>query len=119
MMIRFAFWPALATATLAGCAGQVSRHPMPDQLRGRALVPGMPADISISTLTMYRAVGDLYRIYFVTQGHGFDFSLAFIPDDVAVPPASAIEGFERGYMAALCGYSLSRAGYPWRTTPPD
>jgi hypothetical protein len=34
---------------------------------------------AISTLIQYQGIGDLYRIYSVTQRDGIDFNLAYIP----------------------------------------
>jgi predicted patatin/cPLA2 family phospholipase len=75
---------------------------------------------SIATLTKYQALGDLYRIYTITQRDGFDFNLAYIPDDFQDPATDTIQGFDPQLMTALFnrGYSLSKSKLHWHKTPP-
>lgn len=72
---------------------------------------------AVASLIQNQGVGDLYRIFSVTQRDGVDFNLAFIPPTFNVP---LNEPFEQHYMNELfkLGHDLSRAGYPWAKVPP-
>jgi hypothetical protein len=72
---------------------------------------------AISTLLQYQGIGDLYRIYTVTQRDSVDFNLAYIPPTFKTPHKS---DFDTNYMRALfdVGYSLSEKGYSWTKKPP-
>ena len=91
--------------------------PEPEPVEPRLLAV---AGRSIATLTKYQAISDLYRIHSVTRRDGFDFNLAYVPDDFRFPSPDTVENFDPQAMSALfeCGYSLSRNGYPWHRTPP-
>jgi predicted acylesterase/phospholipase RssA len=72
---------------------------------------------AITSLIQTQGVGDLYRIYTITQRDGVDFNLAFIPPtfNVELP-----EPFDQHYMNELfkVGYDLGKSGYDWTKTPP-
>jgi predicted acylesterase/phospholipase RssA len=72
---------------------------------------------AISTLVQYQGIGDLYRIYTVTQRDNVDFNLAYIPPTFKTPHKSQ---FDTDYMRSLfdLGYSLSEKGYSWTKKPP-
>ena len=72
---------------------------------------------AVSSLIQSQGVGDLYRIYTVTQRDGVDFNLAFIPASFNVP---LTEPFDPYYMNELykVGYNLGSAGYGWAKVPP-
>jgi hypothetical protein len=72
---------------------------------------------SISTLIKNQGIGDLYRIYTVTQREGIDFNLASIPTDFG---EISDEPFDQKYMIALFdrGYNLASTNYPWVKAPP-
>jgi hypothetical protein len=73
---------------------------------------------AVATLTTNSGVGDLYRMYALAKRDEIGFRLAFIGDDFAqAHPAE----FDRPYMIKLFEYgqAKARAGYPWRTAPPD
>jgi hypothetical protein len=72
---------------------------------------------AIDTLLEFQTIGDLYRIYAVTQRDGTDFNLAFIPDAFKVPHA---EDFDTSYMKKLYRFGFDEAsqGYPWLKEPP-
>jgi predicted acylesterase/phospholipase RssA len=72
---------------------------------------------AISTLIQYQGIGDLYRIYTVTQRDSVDFNLAYIPPTFKTPHR---EEFDTDYMRALydVGYGLSEKGYSWTKKPP-
>jgi hypothetical protein len=72
---------------------------------------------AISSLIQTQGVGDLYRIYLITQRDGFDFNLAFIPRSFT---RTLQEPFETAYMKELfqIGYDLAAKDYPWAKTPP-
>jgi hypothetical protein len=72
---------------------------------------------SISSLFQSNGFGDLYRIYTVTQRHGMEFNLAFIPETFDHPHT---EDFDTEFMRALykLGYERASGGYPWEHLPP-
>ena len=58
---------------------------------------------AISTLIQYQGIGDLYRIYSVTQRDGIDFNLAYIPPTFKTPHRTE---FDTDYMRALYDLGL-------------
>ena len=72
---------------------------------------------AISTLLQYEGIGDLYRIYSVTQRDGIDFNLAYIPPTFKTPHRTE---FDTVYMRALydLAYSMAEKGYTWTKKPP-
>lgn len=84
---------------------QVERNTM--SIAGRA----------VASLIQSQGIGDLYRIYALTQRDGVDFNLAFIPASFDAP--HKVE-FDNDYMRALydLGYNLAVKGYPWLKLPP-
>ena len=75
------------------------------------------AERSLHDLIGAQVVGDLYRIYTITQRDGIEFNLAHIPEDYDI---DAKESFDREAMNRLyqLGYEWARAGYPWQHLPP-
>jgi hypothetical protein len=73
---------------------------------------------SVSALIRTQGIGDLYRIYEITQKDEMDFNLAYIPDGFEETPA---EQFDPVYMKKLfdVGYDLAESGYPWEKLPPE
>ena len=73
---------------------------------------------AISSLIQNQGVGDLYRIYSLTQRDGVDFNLAYIPPTFDV---KLNEPVDQNYMKALfeLGYEQGRAGYDWAKVPPN
>ena len=72
---------------------------------------------AVASLIQSQGIGDLYRIYTVTQRDGVDFNLAYIPPSFAAPHR---EEFDTEYMRALfkAGYDRAAQGYPWDKRPP-
>lgn len=72
---------------------------------------------AITTLIQYQGIGDLYRIYSVTQRDGIDFNLAYIPPTFKTPHT---KDFDTVYMRALydLGYDMAEKGYTWSKKPP-
>ena len=72
---------------------------------------------AIACLIQYQGIGDLYRIFSITQRDGVDFNLAYIPSTFRVPKTSE---FDPGYMSQLFefAHSMAEAGYPWAKSPP-
>ena len=70
-----------------------------------------------SSLIQTQGVGDLYRIYSVSQRDGVDFNLASMPESFNVPLRYS---FDPHYMNALfeVGYRLGKEGYSWAKAPP-
>ena len=75
------------------------------------------AQKAVSTMINYNGVGDLYRMYMVTQRAGASFNLAYIGDDFH---AVHKEDFDQTYMRALYRYAYEKAerGYQWDHAPP-
>ena len=73
---------------------------------------------SVFTLTKSQSIGDINRIYAMTQRDGAEFRLASIPASFSVPSTQI---FDPAYMKALFaeGYKLGREGDPWIMTPPE
>jgi hypothetical protein len=92
---------------------------------GRAIPPykvvkdqiGAIAERAIDALSDAQAVGDVYRLYAVTEARGNGFNLAYIPDDEIsnrkefFDPQAMRKLFERGYRDAVDRHA-------WRSTPP-
>ena len=72
---------------------------------------------AISSLIQTQGVGDLYRIYLISQRDGLDFNLAYIPKSFT---RTLKEPFETAYMKDLydVGYDMAVKGYPWVKAPP-
>ncbi|HSE76858.1 MAG TPA: patatin-like phospholipase family protein [Alphaproteobacteria bacterium] len=72
---------------------------------------------AITSLIHTQGIGDLYRIYLVTQKDGVEYNLAFIGPDFDVEYK---EQFDPTYMRSLFdyGFKLARPGYPWHKAPP-
>jgi Patatin-like phospholipase len=88
---------------------------VPWQLVSPSILP--IADRSLNGLIGSQVVGDLYRIYTITQRDGIEFNLAYIPDDYDI---GAQESFDQEAMKRLfqLGYEWAQAGYPWQKLPP-
>ena len=72
---------------------------------------------SLSSLTTSQGVGDLYRIYLITQRDGVDFNLASIPEDFKPNAQEAFDPVEMKRLYDL-GYNMAVNGYPWKKFPP-
>ena len=75
------------------------------------------ASRAVSTLTINRAVRDLFRMYALPKRDDIGFRLAFIDDGFREPhPAE----FDHPYMTKLFEYARARtrSGYPWLPAPP-
>ena len=72
---------------------------------------------AIDTLIEYHVIGDLYRIYEITERDGADFNLAYIPETFKVPHKKQ---FDTAYMRRLYdfGFAQAAAGYRWAKQPP-
>jgi predicted acylesterase/phospholipase RssA len=76
------------------------------------------AQRSISTLTKYQGIGDLYRLHATAKRDGMDFNLAAIPASFT---HASKEPFDREYMRALfeLGFEQGHRGYAWMKAPPE
>ncbi|MCG3123945.1 MAG: hypothetical protein GIKADHBN_02383 [Phycisphaerales bacterium] len=72
---------------------------------------------AIASMIQTQGVGDLYRIYVITQRDGVAYNLASIPSTFDKKPK---EDFDPVYMSALfdVGYQQALTGDPWTHTPP-
>jgi len=73
---------------------------------------------SVLSLIKAQGVGDLYRIHSQSEHDGFDFNLAYIPDELDT--SNREDEFNNQVMNVLfeTGYKLARPGYRWQKTPP-
>ena len=72
---------------------------------------------SLSTLTKYQGIGDLYKMYSFSRRNGIQYRLAYIPADFK---DTSKEPFDTVYMKKLynLGYKLGKHGYRWQKKPP-
>ncbi len=72
---------------------------------------------AISCLIQYQGIGDLYRIYTITQRDGVDYNLAYIPATFEAPHTA---DFDPAYMKQLFdfGYQMAEQGAEWANEPP-
>jgi hypothetical protein len=75
------------------------------------------AEKAVSTMINYNGVGDLYRMYLITQRAGSSFNLAYVDQAFQAPHP---EEFDQTFMRALYRYAYDKAahGYPWEHAPP-
>lgn len=75
------------------------------------------ASRTIEQLIYAQGLGDLYRMYIITQADGVEFNLAFIDSTFNFPHTRE---FDTKYMKALFEYAKDKAskGYPWWSAPP-
>ena len=85
----------------------------------KAVEPSLPsiAGRTVSSLTRTQGIGDVYKLYFLTQRDSMNFNLAYIPSDVE---NESQETFDPIFMKKLfdLGYQMGKSGYPWEKTPP-
>jgi predicted acylesterase/phospholipase RssA len=69
---------------------------------------------SVSTLIRSQGLGDLAKLYVVARENGFDYQVAYIPDDFEL---ESTEAFDREYMRELfkLGYERANEGKAWTT----
>jgi len=72
---------------------------------------------AITCLIQNQGLGDLYRIFAITQRDHVDYNLAFIPATFDVPHTAE---FDTAFMKALfdVGYKLASEGHEWSKHPP-
>jgi hypothetical protein len=75
------------------------------------------AEKAVSTMISYNRIGDLRRMYSISQRAGASFNLAYIGDDFQHEHK---EDFDQAYMRALYNYAYEKAekGYPWQHALP-
>jgi len=89
-------------------------HPVYEAVEPRLPTIGTRA---IMSLLKSQSIGDLYRIFAITQRDGIDFNLASIPPSFEMKPE---EPFDPRFMKALfqCGFEVGRKGGAWAEFPP-
>lgn len=72
---------------------------------------------ALTALTSAQAIGDLYRIYTITQRDEIDYNLGSVPPDYV---SKAKEPFDPDDLKRLydLGYKMAISGYPWEKYPP-
>ena len=75
------------------------------------------ASRAVSSLIHTQGIGDLYKVYVLTQRDGASFNLAYIPASFDAPHR---EEFDTEFMRTLfqVGYDMAADGYPWENAPP-
>lgn len=88
--------------------------PEPEKVERKTLAI---AGRAIETMITSNGVGDIYRLYTMTERDHIDFNLALIGDDFKQPQAGP---FDRAYMNKLFEHGLQkgRRGYAWQKVPP-
>jgi hypothetical protein len=72
---------------------------------------------AISILTKSQAMGDLYRIYTITQRDGIDFNYIDIPVDYKPMNTEPFDTAEMNRLFEL-GFEMARSGDKWQKLPP-
>ncbi len=72
---------------------------------------------AIACLIQYQGIGDLYRIFSITQRDQVEYNLAYIPETFRVPHTAE---FDPSYMSQLFdfAYAMAEKGYSWAKRPP-
>lgn len=72
---------------------------------------------AVSSLIQTQGMGDLYKVYAITQRDGVDFNLAYVPASFDAPHR---EEFDTEFMRALfkTGFDMAADGYRWGKAPP-
>jgi hypothetical protein len=72
---------------------------------------------TVGTLIKTQGIGDLYRLFIVSQLRGMDFNVASIPESFDMKSKGE---FDPDYMKALfeIGYNQARNGTEWMKAPP-
>jgi len=74
-------------------------------------------DRALNSMIQTQGIGDLYRIFVISQRDDVDYNLAYIPATFNAPKE---EAFDPAYMGRLfdVGYEMAAKGYPWQKLPP-
>jgi predicted acylesterase/phospholipase RssA len=73
---------------------------------------------AMSSIIKNQGIGDLYRIYALTERDGVGYNAAWIPADFH---EESTEEFDPKYMRKLFdrGYEMAKGNYPWAKLPPE
>jgi predicted acylesterase/phospholipase RssA len=71
----------------------------------------------IETNGLSKMIGDTYRIYAYAKEKGWDFNLAYIPEDFAPNQKEMLDTQEMKRLFKR-GYDDAAAGYQWHKAPP-
>jgi hypothetical protein len=75
------------------------------------------ASSALTNLIGTQGIGDLYRIYTISQRDGFEFNLASLPDDYNYETKAQFDPVEMNMLYEM-GYEAAKNGYPWEKYPP-
>jgi len=75
------------------------------------------ASNAMTNLIGSQGIGDLYRIYTISQRDGFEFNLATLPDDYKYETKVQFDPVEMKMLYEM-GYEAAKNGYPWKKYPP-
>ncbi len=64
-----------------------------------------------------QGIGDLYRIYVISQRDGFEYNLSSLPTDYKYDAKGQFDPVEMNMLYAM-GYEAAKNGYPWEKYPP-
>ena len=87
----------------------------PEAVRRKLLPIGERA---MSSIIKNQGIGDLYRIFALTERDGVGYNAAWIPADFHEEQS---EEFDPAYMRKLFdhGFGMAESGYPWAKVPPE
>ena len=73
---------------------------------------------AMASIIKNQGIGDLYRIFTLTERDGVGYNAAWIPNDF---DEEQEEEFDPKYMRKLFdrGYEMAESGYPWAKVPPE
>lgn len=75
------------------------------------------AGSSLSNLIRNQGIGDLYRIYTISQRDGIEFNLASLPSDYEYESEGQFDPAEMKLLYSM-GYKAAINGYDWEKYPP-
>ena len=64
-----------------------------------------------------QGIGDLYRIYVISQRDGFEYNLSSLPPDYIYEAKGQFDPIEMKMLYEM-GYEAAKNGYPWEKYPP-
>lgn len=75
---------------------------------------------AVSSLIRGSGIGDLYKLYLISERDGIEFDVGWIPAVVPCPDPGPAEIFDRPFMKCLFGFGgdLFRQGKLWQDLPP-
>jgi hypothetical protein len=91
-------------------------HTTPEPGTVKITLPAI-AKKSVSSLIKTQAIGDLYRLYAISERDGIDYHYVDVPADFTLEPKTP---FDNRFTRELYekGYAIGKKGLPWKKVPP-